>query len=89
MFAEPLVGPVALGPVAVSVGVLAVGLSLGGVLFLSRGRWFVGVAHAVPGVGFAVVFGATALGSEAGLLFGIAVVLGACLALADGLRRQR
>lgn len=94
LFAEPLVGAITLGPVAVrpvalSVGVLALGLSLGGILFLSRGQWLVGVAHAIPGVGFAVVFGATALGSETGLLFGVAVVLGACLALADGLRRER
>lgn len=93
LFVEPLVGPLDLGPVAVrpvalSVGVLALGLSLGGVVFLSRGRWLVGVAHAVPGAGFALVFGATALGSEGGLLAGVAVVVGACFALADGLRRR-
>ena len=88
---EPVVDPVAVGefrlrPVALSAVSLTVGLLLGGVIYLRRGRRLVGLAHGVTGVGWALTIAGTAFGSGSVLLFGLAVVVGGSLALATQLR---
>ncbi len=88
--AEPLVDPVAVGgtrlPVAfLSVVVVAAGLLFGGGAYVRRGRRRIGLAHAVGGVGWALVAVGTALGSGVVLFAGFAVLLGGCLWLVAGL----
>lgn len=75
---EPLVGPVAFGPVrarpvALSTVVLAVGFCLGAPVFYRRGRRLFAVAHGVFGLAWAAVAVGTALRS--GTLVVGAVVL--------------
>ena len=79
---EPVVGPVALGPVrarpvALSAVVLATGFCLGAPVFLRRGRRLFGVAHGVFGLAWAGVAVGTAIRSGT-------LVLGAVLLVVAG-----
>lgn len=65
---EGVVDPVPVGgsrvrPVALSAVLLAVGLDVGAAVFLRRGRWLVGLAHAIGGAGFSALVVAVAAGS--------------------------
>ena len=79
---EPVVGPVAIGPVrarpvALSTVVLAAGFCLGAPVFLRRGRRLFAVAHGIFGVAWAGVAVGTAARSEA-------IVVGAVLLVVAG-----
>lgn len=92
--AEPVVDPVTVGGlrfrmVALSALALVVGLNLGAVVFLARGKRLVGLAHGVAGVGFGTFLVGLALGSGTVLLAGVFVVVGGALALAAESRKYR
>ena len=75
---EPLVDPIPvegfrIRPVAISAVLLAVGLDVGAVVFLRRGRRLVGLAHAIGGVGFTALVIAVAI--ESGTLAVSAVLV--------------
>ena len=79
---EPVVGPVAIGPVrarpvALSTVVLAAGFCLGAPVFLRRGRRLFGIAHGVFGLAWGGVAVGTATRSGA-------VVIGAVLLVVAG-----
>lgn len=79
---EPVVGPVAIGPirarpVALSTVALAAGFCLGAPVFLRRGRRLFAVAHGIFGVAWAGVAVGTAARSET-------VVVGAVLLVVAG-----
>ena len=91
---EPLVGPVAVGPVrarpvALSAVVLAVGFCLGAPVFYRRGRRLFAVAHGVFGLAWAGVAVGTALRSGALVIGAVVLVVagtGFLLAQARGWR---
>lgn len=79
---EPLVGPIAIGPVrarpvALSTVALAAGFCLGAPVFLRRGRRLFGVAHGLFGIAWVGVAVGTAARSET-------VVVGAVLTVVAG-----
>jgi hypothetical protein len=89
---QPVVGPVALGalrvqPVALSAVALALGLGIGAVVYLRRGKRLVGGAHAVGAVGWGGIVLGTAAGNGTILLGAILVLVGGMLALAYESRR--
>lgn len=80
---EPVVEPVAVGglrvrPVALSAVVLAVGLSLGAVVFYRRGRRLFAFAHAVFGLSWTAIVLGTVVGSGTLLVAGVVVVIAGC-----------
>jgi len=91
--AEPVLGPLALGalrvrPIALGAVVLAVGLSVGSVVFYRRGQRLVAIAHGIGGVGWTGVVAGTALGSGPVLFAGLAVLLGGSVFLVAETRRH-
>jgi hypothetical protein len=92
--AEPVVGPLAVGglrirPIALSTLFLALGFGLGGVVYLRRGQWLIGVAPAVGAVGWGLLALAPAVGSGTALVLGLAVVVGGSVALVVQVSRNR
>ena len=76
---EPVLDPVrvfglAIRPIALSAIFLTSGFGLGAVLYGRRGRRLIGIAHAIAAMGFGLLAGAMAVGSQV-LLFGGVVVL--------------
>jgi hypothetical protein len=92
---EPVVGPIAIGPVrarpvALSSVVLAAGFCLGAPVFYRRGRRLFGVAHGVFGVAWAGVAVGTALRSGTLVIGAVLLVVagtGFLIAQARGWRR--
>ena len=93
---EPVVGPIAVGPVrarpvALSSVVLAVGFCLGAPVFYRRGRRLFAVAHGVFGIAWAGVAAGTALRSGTLVIGAVVLVVagtGFLLAQARGWRRS-
>ncbi|MFB6173221.1 MAG: hypothetical protein ABEI39_01120 [Halobacteriales archaeon] len=90
---EPVVDPVAVGglrvrPVALSAVVLAVGLSLGAVVFYRRGRRLFALAHGVFGLSWTAIVLGTALGSGTLLVAGVVLVIAGCGFLVSQAREQ-
>jgi hypothetical protein len=76
---EPVIDPIAvfdgtIRPIALSAIVLTFGFGLGAVLYDRRDRRLIGLAHAIAAVGFGLLAGAMAVGSQF-LLFGGVVAL--------------
>lgn len=76
---EPVLDPVrvfglAIRPIALSAIFLTSGFGLGTVLYGRRSRRLIGIAHAIAAMGFGLLAGAMAVGSQV-LLFGGVVVL--------------
>jgi len=90
---EPLVGPVALGPlrvrpVALSVAILAVGFCLGAGVFLRRGHRLFGLAHGVFGLAWAGVALGTALRSGTLVVGAVVLAVAGAGFLVSRLRRR-
>ncbi|RLM53881.1 hypothetical protein DVK02_10655 [Halobellus sp. Atlit-31R] len=92
---EPLVGPVAVGPVrarpvALSAVVLGVGFCLGAGVFLRRGHRLFGIAHGVFGLAWVGIAAGTGFGSET-LVVGavVLVVAGAGFLVTQARSRRR
>ncbi len=84
--AEPLVGPVPVGGIAVPVAVLsfaalAVAFDLGAVVFYRRGHRPAALAHGVAGLGWTLLVAGPLLGSVAVVWLGMAVVVGGAVFL--------
>jgi hypothetical protein len=78
---EPVLDPVgvfglAIRPIALSAIVLTSGFGLGAVLYGRRGRRLIGIAHAIGAMGFGLLAGAMALGSQLFLFGGVVVLVG-------------
>lgn len=91
---EPLVDPFAVGdvrvrPVAASAVLLALGLDVGAVVFLRRGRRLVGLAHAIGGAGFTALVVAVAIDSGTLAVSAVLVLGGGMLFLVWETRRTR
>ncbi|WP_238330771.1 hypothetical protein [Haloglomus irregulare] len=80
-------GPLRLRPVALSALALAVGLWVGTVVYLARGKRLVGGAHAVGAVGWSGIVLGTATGNGAVLLGAVVLLVVGMLALAVESRR--
>lgn len=90
---EPVVGPVPVGglrvrPVALSAVILAVGLSVGAVVFYRRGRRLFAFAHAIFGLSWTAIVLGTAVGSGTLLVAGVVLVIAGCGFLVSQ-RRER
>jgi len=90
---EPVVDPVPVGavrvrPVALSAVVLAVGLSVGAVVFARRGRRLFALAHAVFGAAWTGIVLGTVLGSGPVLVGGVLLTIAGAGFLVER-RRER
>lgn len=81
------IGPLRVRPVALSALALSVGLWLGTMVYLARGKRLVGGAHAVGAVGWSGIVLGTATGNGAVLLGAVVVLVVGMLALAAESRR--
>lgn len=84
--AEPFVEPVPVAGLRLPAAFLSVlfvgaGLLFGCPVYLRRGRWRLGAAHGIGGVGWTFVAVGTVLGSGPLLLVGLAVLVGGCVGL--------
>ena len=91
---EGVVEPVPVGgfrvrPVALSAVLLALGLDLGAVVFLKRGRRLVGLAHAIGGAGFTALVVAVAFDSGTLAVSAVLVLGGGVLFLTYETYRTR
>jgi hypothetical protein len=91
---EAAVDPIAVGglrirPVALSAVSLALGLDVGAVVFLRRGRRLVGLAHAIGGAGFTALVVAVAIDSGTLAISAVLVLGGGVLFLAYEASRTR
>jgi hypothetical protein len=91
---EGVVDPVPVGrfrvrPVALSAVSLALGLDLGAVVFLKRGRRLVGLAHAIGGAGFTALVVAVAFDSGTLAVSAVLVLGGGVLFLTYETYRTR
>lgn len=78
---EPVLDPLrvfgtAIRPIALSAIVLTTGFGLGAILYGRRGRRLIAVAHAIGAIGFGLLAGAMALGSQFFLFGGVVVLVG-------------
>jgi len=92
--ADPLVGPVSLGGVAVrpfvlSAGVLGVGFALGAVLFGRQGRRTVARVHGVGAVVWLALFAGASVGSPTLVVAGVVLVAAGALTLGAEAARRR
>ncbi|PSP44209.1 hypothetical protein BRC63_02875 [Halobacteriales archaeon QH_10_70_21] len=71
-----------------SVLFVGAGLLLGCPVYLRRGRWRLGAAHGIGGVGWTFVAVGTVLGSGPLLLVGLAVLVGGCVGLLATMSRS-
>ena len=91
---EGVVEPVPVGrfrvrPVALSALLLALGLDLGAVVFLKRGRRLIGLAHAIGGAGFSALVIAVAIDSGTLAVSAVIVLGGGVLFLTYEVYRTR
>ncbi|MFC6942388.1 hypothetical protein ACFQE8_20820 [Salinirubellus sp. GCM10025818] len=91
---EPVVDPIAVGglrvrPVSLSAVSLALGLDVGAVVFLRRGRRLVGLAHAIGGAGFTALVVAVAIDSGTLAISAVLVLGGGVLFLVYEISRTR
>ena len=91
---EGVVEPVPVGrfrvrPVALSALLLALGLDLGAVVFLKRGRRLIGLAHAIGGAGFTALVIAVAIDSGTLAVSAVIVLGGGVLFLTYEVYRTR
>lgn len=83
---ESVIDPIAVGgvrirPVSLSAVSLALGLDVGAVVFLRRGRRLVGLAHAIGGAGFTALVVAVAIDSGTLAISAVLVLVGGVLFL--------
>ncbi|WP_121820489.1 hypothetical protein [Halostella salina] len=92
--AQPLVGSVRVGGVAVppfvlSAGVLGVGFALGAVLFRRQGRRTAARVHGVGALAWLALFAGASVGSQTLVVAGVLVVVAGALTLGAEAARRR